>query len=530
MRYASLLILVCLLIFPAAAQTDVDCGDGLTFEGQLTVQAPALPAQNYSVTAIGLGDFDPTVAVVNSEDLGFCSDDELDASYYEADLPVTGEVLPSERNAQLVFWGESATTLVVGEYDNQPGEMLMIFEGGALTETGPSDDRYLVDITPSMVSSGVGLTAYIFATEDTLDPTLTLLDSAGDVVQDEAGDPITCDNAGDSESCYGETDNLENASVTLFDGILRGQPVDAGLTIPLTEDIAGTTVQLQVGSAGSTTGGYVLVLHVGTGEEATSNGEADLFSGPLGEVVACDGRTAFENGVRFNLPTLATSAERTVTVVGIADFDPVAAVFSALDEPGTCFDDTESALEYGANLPTTGQVNGTFTSAQFTVSGEQAAFVVGGRDSTPGEFLVFIEGGRVLEDDGVGDVVTVQISPAMADAGQDLSAYMIATTDTLNPMLSQVDESQIVMTDEEEVPVTCDDAGDPFLCWGASEVLDGFELTLNGERLPSFTIDAMLALPLSVDMEGGYINLLPGSSVEEKSAGPYVLVLHIITN
>lgn len=221
---------------------------------------------NYKLTALGVNGFDPVVMVVDSnESSGFCNDDSSGASTYWVDLPGVGRVNATNSSAQVQFSQTSANMddmhLIVGGYGGMGGEVILILEGMAVTQADGAGDPFTVKITESMVQSGVPLTVYMLASSSQLDSFMSMvtLENRSGVnydiydILDVDDIAITCDDAGNPDLCWGESEALANQT----DAMLRILPQDAAN--------AGydALTYLMSSYAQATTGNYYIVFHLG---------------------------------------------------------------------------------------------------------------------------------------------------------------------------------------------------------------------------------------------------------------------------
>ncbi len=259
----------------------------------------------------------------------------------------------------------------------------------------------------------------------------------------------------------------------------------------------------------------------------------------VGEVtVNCPGGVSFTNGVEFRVVQMRAGFDYRATAIGLNGFDPVLAVLSTESMAGLCADDTPEALSYGVNLPSTGEVMATTTSAQLTFnqSGDQAmadvSLIVGGYGDTQGQFILLLEGMAVTSADNAGDPFAVRITPSMVESRVPIFAYAIATIeDFFDPTIAQINADYDVVTDSAGVPVACDDAGTN-TCYLDAPNLSDYALLLNGELLPGGDLDSALLVDTSVmrltnDPELNFVNLLVSSYAEQQ--GRYVLAIHVAT-
>lgn len=234
----------------------------------------------YTATAIGIGDFDPVLAVLYAgTDNGLCNDDSRSAASYGADLPTSGVVTANNLSSQVTFSQQSGNTfadisLVVGGFNNQSGEFLLVIEGMGSTFADNAGDIYQVNITPEMVNSGVPLSVYMIANTTSLDPYIYMPDDDFNIRTNQQGDEFACDDAGNANLCFGDSIDLSDYSVTGDNGRIPGGPYDAMFVLPL--DIVtlsndrlenyfffGLTSSPQARSEGE----YTLVFHMGLNSE-----------------------------------------------------------------------------------------------------------------------------------------------------------------------------------------------------------------------------------------------------------------------
>jgi hypothetical protein len=430
----------------------------------------------------------------------------------------------------------------------------------AATEADGSGDPFSVRLTPGMVSSGVPLTVYMISVTDSLDPMIARIDADFNYINDANGDPYYCDDAGDTGLCWGNSVSLTGSFVTRRNtGRLGGFGADAMLSIPLD----GITLDpdpdlrffnyLMTSYQQSTFGDYVLAFHVGTGGKSdkgqggtkptiptptppgtNNNNNAGI---PEGFAVTCDNGSSFNNGVEILINQMRAGFTYTATVIGMNGFDPVLAV---LDENGRglCTDDSTEASNYSVDLPTSGFVGASNTSAQISFSqttGRSMAdtsLVVGSVGSTAGEFILILEGMAATDADGQGDPFSVRLTPGMINSGVPLTVYMISVTDSLDPLIARIDADYNFVEDDNGDPYYCDDAGDAGLCWGESVPLNNSYVTRRGnERLGGFGADAMLSIPLdglilNSDPDFNFYNYVM-TSYQQSTFGDYVLAFHI---
>jgi hypothetical protein len=238
----------------------------------------------YTATVLGIGEFDPILAIFNDEGDSLCIDDSAEAMAYTADLPSSGGVEASSFNPQLIFNNGAEdefadVSLVVGGYNSMPGEFLLILEGMAVTAADNAGDPFSVHISDQMVASEAPVTVYAIADTDSLDPLIRLINTDYETILDEDGAQVYCDDAGSDSLCWsGAVDNLDGSYVDIANGefSLAIYDSDAILSIPLDADYAGGYFNFLVTSyEQSTYGDYTMVFHIGVGEQEPEDDKAD---------------------------------------------------------------------------------------------------------------------------------------------------------------------------------------------------------------------------------------------------------------
>jgi hypothetical protein len=260
-----------------AAGVSVTCDNGASFDNGVEVIVNQMRSGfTYTATAVGIGGFDPVLAVLDESGSGLCSDDASEASRYAANLPTAGQVSASGLSSQVTFDQNSSETfadisLVVGGFGNSSGEFLLILEGMAVSpDADGAGDIFSVRLTPGMVDSGVPLTLYMITRgQSGVDPLIRQVDSDLNPVTDSSGIEISCDDAGNASLCYGNSVNLSPYTVTINTGTLPGWEFDSMLSrsldgLQLSSDpdfnffnFAMTSFQQQ------SEGQYLLVFHIG---------------------------------------------------------------------------------------------------------------------------------------------------------------------------------------------------------------------------------------------------------------------------
>lgn len=273
-------------VMPAAAHSnltsdggvDVTCTTGANITNGVEVLVSMRPGFTYTATAIGIDGFDPVLAVLDSEGSGLCADDDATASGYSADLPTTGPLATSSLSSRVSFNQSSGNgfenvSLVVGGYEGETGEFLLVLEGMAVTQADGSGaqagDPFFVHITPNMVNSGVPLTAYMISLDTRLDPLIRLMGANDSVL-------LACDDAG-SSTCDTESWDLSRSYISHSRGRLGGYEYDSMLSmdlngLELNANPADNYYEYRMTSYNqSTFGNYLVAFHIGTGSSTITN-------------------------------------------------------------------------------------------------------------------------------------------------------------------------------------------------------------------------------------------------------------------
>jgi hypothetical protein len=257
------------------AGEEIYCDGNLVSDNGVVVTVLQMrPDSNYTATAIGLDGFDPVLAVRDaSTGDGLCNDDNPDAGYYEASLPTAGRVIASNLTSSQTFntfnYDNFADIeLVVGGLNGQSGEFVLVLEGMLLSQADNAGDPFALTVTPGMVRSGIDPSVYMMAVVPSFDPLIALVDSDYNVVTDETGSEVFCDDGGNIYICWEAGSNLRSAAVSRTQNrVLSGKDTDAMLTIPITADTIGDNfIFLMRSYEMQTYGDYVVVFHVGIGD------------------------------------------------------------------------------------------------------------------------------------------------------------------------------------------------------------------------------------------------------------------------
>jgi len=253
------------------AGVTVNCDNGVTFNNGVEVTVIQMRSGfTYTATALGINGFDPVLAVLDSKTgTGLCTDDSADAAGYSAFLPTTGQIEPATTNSQVFFANNSNEAfadiqLVVGGFNDAPGEFILILEGMASTAADGSGDPFALQITPGMIASGVQPTVYMISVVNGFDPLMALVNDDG-IVTDANGDAVACDDAGNPNSCWGESTLLSDYYVSRSgDRRLAGGGLDSMLTLPIEAGLEGLYYRYLMSRTQNTTGDYIAVFHAAT--------------------------------------------------------------------------------------------------------------------------------------------------------------------------------------------------------------------------------------------------------------------------
>lgn len=227
------------------------CNDETVFENGLEVSL--LDDHAYTATVLA-NTIDPVLAVVNADDSGFCYDNTPIANYYFADLPSI-TMTPNRFNAQAEISANSES-IILGGRDSAVGDYVLIIEGGILSEENLSDS-FEISLTPQLLAQNQLLRAYVFAVDMSLNPILTW--------QDETGDILSCDSAGNLNLCEQSGDGFLEARLALgINQSLLSVTNNPMLEIPVNNLSNSESIQLRVSADDNTSGAYVLVLHMVT--------------------------------------------------------------------------------------------------------------------------------------------------------------------------------------------------------------------------------------------------------------------------
>jgi hypothetical protein len=110
-----------------------------------------------------------------------------------------------------------------------------------------------------------------------VDPLIRQVDADQNPLTDASGVEISCDDAGNSGLCYGESVDLTPYSVTINTGTLPGWQYDAMLSLPLTNEQLSSDPDfnfynfVMTSFQQQTEGQYLLVFHIGMTDSGLPN-------------------------------------------------------------------------------------------------------------------------------------------------------------------------------------------------------------------------------------------------------------------
>ncbi len=544
---------------------DVTCPDGTEILNGVEVIVNMRPNFTYTATAIGVNGYDPVIGVGDEAGIALCNDDEPSAGQYSVSLPSTGEVDSSDVNAQMPFYhsnkGLADISLVIGSPDGSDGEFILVLEGMAVTTNdgkgAGAGDPYRVQVTQNIVDSGVPLEVYMISKTRQLNTFVQLADNDGNVITQDDGSAIECDDAG--SDCWSNSDSLENSFVQSPNArAIVGKETDSMLAFDLSNFTVDSDPEnnylryLMTSTRQQSFGEYIVVMHMGvksggssaSNNDNTDNGQTtadntntdntdttdntdntdttengtkppfgDLASGvPApdknnkgggGINVTCPDDAEIKNGVHVSVG-MAPDSTYTATVVGVNGYDPAIAM---LDKDGVqlCVDDDTVGADYSLSLPTTGSVDASGSNTQMSITNSNSeityvSLIIGSADGSSGEFALILEGMSVDKSDGkgdgAGDLISVQLTQNMLDSGIPLNVYMLTKVKKLDPVLQLVHADNTVVELKDGSVMECDNAGTDS-CWGSSEDLsDSFVSDATNGDIPGTSGDAVLSVPL----------------------------------
>jgi hypothetical protein len=257
----------------AFAGVTVNCPNGFTIKNGIEVIVNMRSGFSYTATAIGVGSFDPIIAVTDGSST-LCSDDTPAASSFEVSLPTSGKIGPSNLSAQMPFTyrgsGLGNISFIVGSAVNGAGSFVLLIEGLAVTSNdGRGDgagDPFVLSLTENLINSGVDASAYMISVTDALDPTIYVVDSNNRMIILNDGTPAVCDDAGTPTCFGGQRSPLTGSYVMRTNGRrLPGGQYDSLFSVTTSGFTAGNILEYRFTSNQQRTfGDYVAAFHLGT--------------------------------------------------------------------------------------------------------------------------------------------------------------------------------------------------------------------------------------------------------------------------
>lgn len=247
----------------------------------------------------------------------------------------------------------------------------------------------------------------------------------------------------------------------------------------------------------------------------------------------CATGESFENAIQMRI--LMRPGTYTATVLGIDGFDPQLAVVSDTNEELGCANDSADAADYAINLPTTGNVSASASTAQlkFRVRGQnfvEVYFFVSGTGNESGRFAILFETLSITRSDGTGDPFVILDNDSLSTSKTDFTVYMIALDDNLDPFIQAATRTNkplnLVINGQL---VECDDTNTPG-CFGDPDVPEGDDAptVVAGDSATFDLFDAMLTLNNEVidkvkSRRGNLLLLM--TSFNQESQGEYMVII-----
>ncbi|GEM_PF-1938797 len=510
----------------SAQGVEIDCGDNIIIQDGIDVQFLTVsPEDNHYITVFGIEEFDPVLAVFNQQQFGSCSDDAVEASGMSGEFPSTGIIFENDLNSQLQFTGSTFMRTVMSDFDNADGEAVLMVEG--LTMDG-QPDRIDVVVTERMIESQIPLTFYALPVEEDLDLKLALVDDNGVSLLDDNEEPVECDDAGDTDFCWGVNFSLLGAYANISGALIaEGTEISPMLTVPLTSDDLDSIVPVQVTQSPfdqvGVTGEYVFVMHYGVGDlGGLADGQAEVTTTDTTTTLSCDNVPILTDPVDITIPRLDDPIK--FNLITQSQVNPIFADMTT-DTQGTCYIISGSPDDQSAELPFAGTIFPSESNTNAEIFSSSARLLTGIAEDEAGTYLVAIEGLSIAPDDEP-DVFSVTVTESLFESGDPVVAYIIARDTDLDPRLTLVSADQEPLMDSEEAVITCSHSTLPDQCWGDYADMDDATVTLGFENtVRGISSDVMLSIPLSEDMIGTALNFMV--TAEAETAGDYVMLIYL---
>jgi len=255
-------------------------------------------------------------------------------------------------------------------------------------------------------------------------------------------------------------------------------------------------------------------------------------SGPSGVSFTCD-NLSITNGIEIVVNQMRPGFTYTATVIGLADFDPVLYVVeTSRRDRGLCNDDSANAANVAVNLPNlTGITEANNRAANLSFSHNNSnltdiSFIVGSLNSTPGEFILILEGMAVTQGDGAGDPFSVYMTPGMVASGNPFMVAMIGIERQLDPYFAGFDSDNNAIIASNGQQLACDDGGTAY-CNANSFNMSGVQLRTAAGYV--FNADAFDAVMLVDPASSPSPTTFYFSSSNRSSTGNYLLMFFFST-
>jgi hypothetical protein len=531
----SIIVVCCLMLLSVgitnsilAQNLEIDCGEDVIIRKGVDIQFLNIDVDTpHTVTVIGIAGYDPVMAVFNQQQNGGCNDDSPIASEYIADLPTTEFIPSSPLSSQMIFDGDSLMRVVVGEFEDIPGEVLVMVEG--LISDG-SPDRVNVTVTEEMIQAGIPLTAYAIERVSGLDLKLAIVDDNGVPLLDNRSQSIQCDDAGDNNLCWGAhvplIDSYTNISNTTD---TSGSVLSPMLSIPLSTNDLGTIVPFQITQSPEATtditGEYIFLLHYGVGELDFADGVAQAITDPLGTILNCGDELALSDPIEVTIPRI--DSQYTVSLLAKDIANPMMAVIDNVDG-GTCHISSPNGDQLFAELPILESFNRSVNNVQTTLITNHARILTGLVNDATGGYLMAINGLNIPSD-GASDIVSVAITESMVASGESVFAFVIAEELDFNPQLALVSADEQILSSADALPIVCTQTRVPDSCWGKYDDMNAAQISLGDDNLTlGVSNDVMLQIPLTTELIGTTLNFM--TSAVDETFGNYLLILYLPTS
>lgn len=227
--------------------------------------------------------------------------------------------------------------------------------------------------------------------------------------------------------------------------------------------------------------GIVRVTGTGGNNTTGTNDSTSISTSTTGVPFTCDG-VQINNGVEIVVNQMRPGFTYKATVLGLGDFDPVLYIGETANrQQGLCNDDSTNASNVAVNLGLFEEIvyaNNLSSHLSFSHSNRDMtdiSFIVGSVNSTPGEFILILEGMAVTSGDGDGDPFSVYVTDGMVQHGGFFMVAQMGIERQLDPFFQAVDNDFNLVSDTSGVRLACDD--------GATEYCNSSSLSLAGSQL-----------------------------------------------